>query len=473
MKADSGDDTASLAAKVVVMFASPFHILRWTALVVPALILPAVPATADDDTPERPNVLLILTDDQGTLDVHCYGSRDLFTPNLDRLAARGVRFTQFYVAAPVCSPSRAALLTGRVPQRAGVPGNVSSRPGHAGMPTEQLTLAELLKSAGYHTALVGKWHLGTIPECDPLGQGFDEFFGHKAGCIDNWSHFFYWQGPPLHDMWHNRSEVWAQGTHFTELIVREAIRVLRENRDRRFFLYVPFNTPHYPLQAEERFRKMYEHLSEPRRSYAAFVSHTDDAIGRILDELQKLDLTRRTLVVFLSDHGHSTEERNNFGGGNAGPYRGAKFSLFEGGIRVPCIVSWPGRLPEGEVRDQLAVSVDWFPTIAELCGVELPQRKLDGRSLLPVIRSSKASSPHPIFHWQLGNQWAVREGRWKLVVNARDTDGRPVGPDERIFLSDFDADITETHNLASEHPEVVKRLTALHAKWQEDWRTNR
>src|SRR5262249_48835738 len=155
--------------------------------------------------------------------------KDLYTPNLDALAKRGLIFTQFYTAAPVCSPSRASLLTGRFPQRAGVKGNVSSRPNQPGMPTEEVTIAEMLKAAGYRTGLIGKWPLGSIPACDPLGQGFDEFFGHKSGCIDNYSHFFYWQGPPYHDLWRDRKEVFEDGKHFTDLMVREARRFLEEN----------------------------------------------------------------------------------------------------------------------------------------------------------------------------------------------------------------------------------------------------
>jgi arylsulfatase A len=413
----------------------------------------------------RPNVVLIFSDDQGTLDVACYGAKDLHTPNLDALAQRGVHFTQCYTAAPVCSPSRAALLTGRYPQRAGLATNAPSQPGGHGMPTQQLTLAELLKGAGYRTALFGKWHLGTVPECEPNGQGFDEFYGHKSGCIDNYSHFFYWSGPPIHDLWRNNQEIHEDGKHFSELIVREAKRFISENRERPFFLYLPFNTPHYPLQAQERFRRRYRQLPEPRRSYAASVTSLDAAIGEVLEQLDRLRLRERTLIVFLSDHGHSTEERTNLGGGFAGPYRGSKFGMFEGGIRVPCIASLPGTIPAGAVRDQLVTSIDWFPTIAELCGVKLPERKLDGRSLVPVLQSADAASPHPVFHWQLGNQWAAREGDWKLIVNARDTDGKPVPESERTFLANLRLDPGERRNFAGEQPDLVKRLRDLHETW--------
>ena len=415
------------------------------------LMLPTAVASA-----ERPNVILIFADDQGALDLNCYGSTDLYTPNLDDLAKRGVRFTQFYVAAPVCSPSRAALLTGRFPQRAGVPGNVSSHPGNKGMPTEQLTLAEVMRGAGYKTALFGKWHLGTLPECSPTGQGFDEFFGHKSGCIDNWSHFFYWVPPHFHDLHRDNEEVYEDGQHFTRLIAREARRFLDENHDRPFFMYLPFNIPHYPLQPYAKYREMYKDSKQTwqRREYAAWVSTMDDAIGEVFAKVDQLKLREKTLIIFLSDHGHSTETRANGGGGNAGQFRGNKFTLWEGGIRVPCVASWPGRIPENAVRDQMAVSVDWVPTICAACGIKRPTRILDGKNILPIIESPTAKSPHEIFHWQSGSQWAVRRGDWKLVADRN-------GP----FLSNMADDVTETKNLAGKNPEMVKELIDLHKKW--------
>ena len=413
-----------------------------------------------------PNVILIFSDDQGTIDINIYGARDLYTPHLDALARRGTRFTQFYVAAPVCSPSRAALLTGRYPQRAGVPGNVGL--GKPGLPAGQVTMAEMLKAAGYRTGLIGKWHLGEVNGRGALDQGFDSFYGHKRGCIDNYSHFFYWRGPNNHDLWRDDEEIWEDGTHFSDLMVREAKQFLAENKDRPFFLYLPFNIPHYPLQGAPKWREHYKDLPSPRRDYAALVSTLDEKVGEILDHAGRLGLTENTLVIFLSDHGHSTEERTMFGGGNAGPYRGAKFSLFEGGIRVPAIVSLPGVIPENAVRDQFATSVDWLPTVAEITGAGLPNHTIDGKSLMPVIRSSDAKSPHKVFHWQRAEQWAVREGDWKLIVNAERTMRGPVGEEERVFLSDFSKDESERHNLAEAHPEVVRQLTALHEKWVKD-----
>lgn len=424
-------------------------------------ILVSSPLAADA---ARPNVILIFADDQGTLDLNCYGSKDLYTPSLDGLARRGIRFTQFYVGAPVCSPSRATLMTGRYPQRAGVPGNVSSHPGNKGMPSEQLTIAETLRTAGYRTALFGKWHLGTLPECSPTGQGFDEFFGHKSGCIDNWSHFFYWVPPHFHDLHRNNHEVYEDGQHFTQLIVREARRFLDENRDRSFFLYLPFNIPHYPLQPYAKYREMYakKKLTWQRREYGAWVSTMDDAIGEVLAKVDELKLREKTLVIFLSDHGYSVESRANGGGGNAGQFRGTKFTLWEGGIRVPCLASWPGRIAQGETRDQLAVSADWFPTICQYCEVELPKRIIDGKSIVPIIESADAKTTHEVFHWQSGGQWAVRRGNWKLVASAsrNKSDAKA-----QLFLSNMAQDVTETDNIAAQHPEIVQELIDLHKDW--------
>jgi arylsulfatase A len=200
---------------------------------------------------ERPNVIFIMADDQGSVDLGCYGSNDLHTPHTDELAARGLRFTQFYAAAPVCSPSRAGTLTGRWPVRAGVPGNCASQQGAQGsLPSTEVTLAEMFKAAGYATAHIGKWHLGYTPKTLPQDQGFDHSFGHMGGCIDNFSHFFYWQGPNIHDLWRNGTEVFHDGEYFPDLMVREATQFMDQHREQPFFLYYALNTPHYPGRCE-------------------------------------------------------------------------------------------------------------------------------------------------------------------------------------------------------------------------------
>ncbi len=422
---------------------------------------------------QRPNVIIIYTDDQGSIDTHAYGAADLATPNMDRLAREGVRFTQFYAPAPVCSPSRAGLLTGRYPVRAGVPGNVSSTQGDPGMPAEQTTIAEMMKTAGYGTAHIGKWHLGYSPETMPNAQGFDYSFGHMGGCIDNYSHFFYWHGPNRHDLWENGEMVHAPGRYFPDLMVEKAVDYIDAQAGAPFFMYFAMNVPHYPYQGDPKWLEYYDQkgVEYPRNLYAAFVSSQDERIGHLLDALEARGLRENTLIIFESDHGHSTEERAHFGGGNSGPYRGAKFSVFEGGLRIPSIISWPGRLPEGEVREQVGHGCDWMPTIAELCGIA-PPANIDGKSMVEVIGSGAAATPHDAVHFQHGMghrmSWAVRRGDWKLMGNPRDTSERPndtiVAP---LFLVNLAEDPGEEVNLVDEHPEIVEELKALHDAWWE------
>jgi len=423
--------------------------------------------------PGRPNVIIIYTDDQGSIDANCYGSKDLFTPNIDRLASSGVRFTQMYSPSAICSASRAGLLTGRFPARAGVAGNVSSSKGRPGMPAEQVTIAEMLKAAGYATGHVGKWHLGYTAETMPNGQGFDSSFGHMGGCIDNYSHFFYWAGPNRHDLWRDGVEIWEEGVYFGDSMVRECRKFIEENQKKSFFLYWAINWPHYPLQGTAKWRERYKDLKHPRDKYATFISSMDERIGLVVDHVEKLGLREKTMIVFQSDHGHSREDRAFGGGGSSGKYRGAKGCLFEGGIRVPAIVSWPGSVPEGEVRDQLAVGCDWLPTIAEVCGAELPEHKIDGKSILKTIKEENAPTPHSTFYWRLGRggraQWVVREGQWKLLGNPRDNSKKaPLTAEDRLFLANLEQDVTEMKNLAEQHPDVVARLQELQKAFERD-----
>ncbi len=424
----------------------------------------------------KPNVIVILADDLGTLDLNCYGSKDLATPNLDQLAREGVRFTRFYAAAPVCSPSRAALLTGKSNLAAGLPGNVpipeQDAAGEFGLPTKQVTMAEMLKDQGYYTALIGKWHLGHREDKLPNAQGFDYFFGHQRGCIDNYSHFFFWSGPNKHDLFRNAEEVYYPGQYFSDLMVDEVNGILEEKKDNPFFIYWAINVPHYPYQATPKWLDHYKNSPSPRKEYAAFVSTMDERIGMVLDKLKDLGLDENTIVVFQSDHGHSREERAFGGGGNAGPYRGCKFSLFEGGIRVPAIIKYPKAIPANTVRDQMVSALDWLPTIAALTHAQVPDTQVEGKSLLPVIESGSTSSSHEVLNWQFGSfddqksSWAVRQGDWKLLGNPNDpsTDVKFTEKD-RLFLVNLVADQSESNNLAGQHPEKVKALQALHKQW--------
>jgi arylsulfatase A-like enzyme len=287
-----------------------------------------------------------------------------------------------------------------------------------------------------------------------------------GGCIDNYSHFFYWQGPNRHDLWRDGREQWRDGEFFGDLMVDECKKFIDRYRDEPFFLYWAINMPHYPLQGTEKWRKKYEHLDAPRRMYAAFISTMDEMVGQVVSHLHELGLRDNTLIIYLSDHGHSVEQRTFGGGGNSGDFRGHKFTLWEGGIRVPCIVSWPGRIPQNAVRDQIAISIDWMPTIAEYSGVKLPDVNIDGKSIKSIIDSAHAPSPHEILHWETGKHWAVRQGDWKLVHKGPATDhkGRKI-PQVEDFLSNLAEDVTETKNLAETHAEVVRQLTNLHEQW--------
>ncbi|MBO3699919.1 sulfatase [Roseivirga sp. E12] len=415
---------------------------------------------------QKPNVIIILTDDQGSIDLNSYGSKDLYTPNIDELASKGVKFTQFYAAAPLCSPSRASMLTGLNPHAAGLPGNASSMRGTRGMPTEKFTIAEAMKEVGYTTGHIGKWHLGFTPETMPNGQGFDYSFGHMGGCIDNYSHFFYWNGPNRHDLFENGQEVWEDGHYFPDLMTEKADEFIAQNQDTPFFLYYAINLPHYPLQPTAKWREYYADLSKPRKDYAAFVSTIDERVGHLMNTLDSLNLRENTIIVFQSDHGHSVEDRAFRGGGNSGPYRGAKMSLFEGGIRVPAIISYPKQIPVNEERNQVALNIDWFPTIMDYVGEE--SKNLEGKSLRPLIENPSIETEHQVFRWKQGVSWAVRKGDWKLIGFPQDPTKKAVLDPENdvLFLSNLAEDVREVENLASQYPEKVKELLGEYMKWE-------
>ncbi len=439
-----------------------------------ALAAPRGLVGAEEVKKDKPNVLLIFTDDQGTLDANCYGSKDLYTPTMDALAAKGVRFTQAY-AHTVCCPARALLMTGRHPQRSNVnnwmQGNAKGAKG-LNMNVDEVTLAESLKAGGYRTALFGKWHLGSHFDHGPTKQGFDEFFGIRNGFIDNYNHYFL-HGRGYHDLYRGTKEVFEKGKYFPDLCVREAKRFLAENKARPWFMYLAFNVPHYPEQADKKFDERYKDLPMPRRSYAKILSTTDDRMGQVIAKLDELGLRDNTIIIFMSDNGHSAENATirvkdhasglpagtyygaNGGGGNTGKWRGHKGTFYEGGIRVPAVISFPKRLPSKVVRDQAITAADFYPTILELCGVPLPKCTLDGRSLLPIIKDAKAPSHHKVMHWQWQNRWAVRDGDWKLL-------GAGSKPRELVTLA---GDKPERENFLKKHPDIVQRLLKLHNEW--------
>ena len=424
----------------------------------------------------RPNVLLIFTDDQGYADVGAYGSTFIDTPNIDRLAAEGVRFTQFYAAAAVCTPSRAGLLTGKTPDKAGVTTNIHINAGpDRGLQLEEVTIAEVLSDNGYRTAAIGKWHLSGEMSTTPNYQGFDHAFGHLDGVIDNYSHTNNYRSDPIHDLYRNGKEIFEDGRFFADLMVEETLEFIDRDDARPFFIYFALNSPHYPYQGDPEWLAAYSERGLERRQveYGAFVSTMDARIGALLDALQQRGVLDDTIVIFQSDHGFSTEERALYGGGSAGIYRGAKFSQFEGGLRVPGIIRWPGKIPAGEVRDQFAVSQDWFPTILEYAGIDYDVSALDGNSLVPLISDASESTAHDTFVWHQFDyrstklhRYAVREGDWKLLLNPRDTSPLPDGKAlvetlEGTFLYNLADDPGETNNVHEQHPDIVNRLLGI------------
>ncbi|MDQ6664618.1 MAG: sulfatase-like hydrolase/transferase [Acidobacteriota bacterium] len=422
-----------------------------------------------------PNFIVFLTDDHGFADLGCQGSNDLKTPNLDALAASGARFTNWYANAPVCAPSRASLLTGRYPIRAGVPNN--------GQPlkSSELTLAALLKTAGYRTGIFGKWHLGSTPDTVPNAHGFDQFFGFHSGCVDFFSHRYYWGEPKTvnyHDLWRNRTEVFEDGQYLTELITREAKNFVQQNRDRPFFLYLPYNAVHYPMHAPRKYIERFPNLDRERQTYAAMLSAMDDGVGEIMTLVEQLGMRENTFVHYQADNGATRETRAGLDGkpptaGHNGILRGNKFSLFDGGMHVPAIMSWPGTIPPNQVISEVGMSMDLLPTFCRLAGVSPPAgRTIDGRDILPVA-ASRAKSPHEAVYWANAGQLAARQGKWKLVMNGIPFDGTPAGREpmkggDSIFLSNLDIDPGETANRRREQPGVVDELATKAHEWLDD-----
>ena len=437
----------------------------------------------------EPNVVIFLTDDQGTLDVNRFGANDLQTPYMDSLADNGVSFTQAY-AHTVCCPSRAALLTGRHPNRGGVQswlqGDRNGSDTHLGnMDPSEITLAEVLREAGYRTALFGKWHLGAKVGHGPLDQGFEKHFGHLSGFIDNFTHYFL-HGQGYHDLYDNNEEIFRRGEYFPEMIVDEAVKYVAKHSDEPFFMMVAFNLPHYPEQPSEEFKEAFANLEMPRQSYARVMATVDKQIGRVLKQLDDSGIRDDTIIIFSSDNGHSEENNRGItvgyhnsgypighyylahgGGGYTGKWIGRKGTFLEGGVRVPMIVSYPKAFPQGAVRHQTITIMDWMPTLIELIGLPQPANPFDGYNILPIIKSANATSNHEILHFDWREDWAVREGDWKLIAKTN----RQTGEVTYSLHNLADAK-PEVEDYASRMPELVARLQDLHEAWSRQVKPN-
>ena len=434
-----------------------------------AMFTLVTPLTASQLSEEAPNVVILFTDDQGWADVGCFGAQGFETPHLDRLAAEGARFTDFYVAAAGCSPSRAALLTGCYPQRVG--GGGGSPNSRRGLHPSEITIADLLGRQGYATACIGKWHLGWDKSLLPTAQGFDSYFGLPYS-IDMWP--FHPQQPHAYpDLPLMRDEqvvqLNADPRLLTSRYTEEAVTFIEEHREKPFFLYLAYSLPHVPLFASRDFQDQ-----TSRGLYGDVISEIDWSVGRIADTLRSSGIAERTLVIFSSDNGPWLSYGTH--GGSAGPLREGKGTTFEGGMREPCIMWWPDHIPAGTVCREVAATIDLLPTIAKLAGVQPPQdRVIDGRDIWPLMSGEKgAQSPHEAYFFYGGGELqAVRSGRWKLHFPHRyrsydrsrtPSDGRPVAyvfPEIGLSLFDLHSDIGETTNVADQHPQVVSRLKEL------------
>ena len=428
----------------------------------------------------KPNVIIIMTDDQGYGDLSCMGAEDFVTPNIDALAENGIRFSSMYSGSPVCSPSRACLLTGRYPGNAGVRAILAGHRRASGLTPEVPTIAAALKKLGYKTGISGKWHLGLKVECRPNANGFDEFSGFLAGCVDYYSHIFYWgmadgNTNPTHDLWENNDEVYDNGSYMTERITDKSIDFIRRHKDEPFMLYVAYNAPHYPMHAPEKYMQRFAHLPWDRQVMAAMISAVDDGVGEIKNELVRQGIADNTIIYFQSDNGPSRESRNwldgrpdLYYGGTSGIFKGHKFSLFEGGIRIPAVLSWPQKISQ-KVVDTPHIAADIFPTILEACGGKASDYELDGKSLIPLIEGTD-DAQHEYLFWEMEGQTAVRKGKYKLVINGRLEEFSEV--QDEYFLSDLENDPGEKINLANELPELCEQLKNKALSWRQELEEN-
>lgn len=421
-----------------------------------------------------PNIVIIFCDDLGYADLGCFGHPSIRTPNLDRMAAEGMKFTNFYVAASVCTPSRAGLLTGRLPIRSGMCSDtrrVLFPDSAGGLPDAEVTIAEVLKTQQYATACVGKWHLGHLPQYLPRKQGFDSYFGIPySNDMDRRAEL----GPKGREaFWNPKTEYWnvpilrneteierpAEQTTLTRRYTEESIRFITEHKGGPFLLYLAHSMPHVPLFASDAFLG-----KSPRGLYGDVIEEIDWSVGQILQTLRDQKIDRNTLVVFTSDNGPWL----TFGlhGGSAGMLREGKGSTWEGGMRVPALAWWPGTIPAGQTTQDLASTLDLLPTAAALAGAELPaDRPLDGYDLSPVLKG-QGPSPREVMYYYRGTKlYAVRQGPWKMHYITRSA----YGPDKPVEhnppqLYHLGQDPSEQHNVAKDHPEVLAKIEAIVAE---------
>jgi arylsulfatase A len=430
------------------------------------LALCSVSAIARD-----PNFIIIFTDDQGYADLSCFGSKTIKTPHLDQLASEGMKMTDFHVPSPVCSPSRAGLLTGCYPKRVGMHRHVIFPANKHGLHADELTIADHLKSNGYATACVGKWHLGHVPETLPTSNGFDSYFGipysndmshpdnkgkprgmtQDASWKDQDKYSPLWNTPLMRDK--KIIELPVNQRTITRRYTDEAIKFVEKNKDNPFFLYLPHSMPHIPLYVPEDVLD-----KDPKNAYKCVIEHIDAECGRLIQRVRDLGLSENTYIIFTTDNGPWLQFKNH--GGSAGPLRAGKGTTFEGGQRVPCIIWGPGRIPKGKTSSKLASTIDLLPTIATLSGHPLkPVKKIDGIDITKTLTADAASPRKEFLHYSSQGQIeGLRQGDWKLLVqkpNRRSKNKKP-----QLMLFNLSKDLGEKENIADKHPEKLASLLA-------------
>ena len=455
------------------------HFLKTTSLAAAALAAPKLalgePAAANE-LRKQPNFVIILADDLGYGDITCFGSKRFKTPNVDAIAKAGLRMTDFHSNGAVCSPTRAALLTGRYQQRSGITGVVTAKSHrHTGLDQAEVTFAEVLKTAGYKTALFGKWHTGYAKEFNPTHQGFDEFRGYVSGNVDFHSHI----DQEGHFDWWNGLKKEDDKGYTTDLITKYGCDFIRRHKDTPFCLYLPHEAPHYPLQGRndppQRSRKdgkdgqlVVDRDAVPKgakamRAYTEMIEVMDEGIGKVLETLRECKLENDTIVLFFSDNGPAHE-------GSSGGLKGRKGSINEGGHRVPACVQWPGKIKAGTESAETMMGADVLVTLADAGGAKLPaERKFDGVSLMDHWTTGKALAKRDLF-WGVGKSIAIRSGKWKLIASGasakKKASAKAVA--KGVQLYDLSKDIGERKNVAAQNPTVVKALRVKLNAWMAD-----